>query len=474
MRAVAFVLAAAAPYRASALLDHGARRALRGRRLRGATFGLVTRTSPSDANAMYYPQQAYGKSVAIDGDIAVVGAPGDSNEKGAAYVLRTTDGGATYVELAKLTASDRYSVAGEHRFGWSVAIDGDTIVVGAPGTVVWDSVDTPGAAYVYRTTDGWASHTEIKLTADDAEEQDGFGGAVAIAGSTIVVGAWNQGGGAAYVYRTTDGGGTYPQVAKLSSDCVNVLYPSQPCSGDAFGASLAISASGDTVVAGAWGHDDAKFDDAGAFSSRVDMGSAYVLRTTDVWSTHTTTKLTAADAAQGDEFGISVAIDGDTIVIGAWKDDDTGSAYVFRASDGTQLAKVTASDAASGDEFGGSVAISGDTIVIGAEDKDETAYGSHGAAYVYRTSDGGATYSQMDKLAGSDDNGSFGASVAIDGSTVLVGESNGEDPDGVVFDGSRARSGVVHVFSSDASLWSSAALGSTGSSSGGSSGGAPS
>ena len=135
---------------------------------------------------------------------------------------------------------------------------------------------------------------------------------------------------------------------------------------------------------------------------------------------------------------------------------------------------MTAADGAAGDEFGGSVAVSGDTIVIGAEDKDETAYGTHGAAYVYRTSDGGATYSQLDKLAGSDDNGSFGASVAIDGSTVLVGESNGEDPDGAVFDGSRARSGVVHVFSSDASLWSSGALGSTGSSSGGSSGGSDS
>ena len=337
MRAVAFVLAAAAPYQASALLDHGARRALRGRRLRGATFGLVTRTSPSDANAMYYPQQSYGKSVAIDGDIAVVGAPGDSNEKGAAYVLRTTDGGATYVELAKLTASDG---GNDHRFGWSVAIDGNTIVVGAPDTVD-AAYPGPGAAYVYRTTDGWASHTEIKLTADDAEEQDGVGGAVAIAGSTIVVGAWNQGGGAAYVYRTTDGGGTYPQVAKLSSDCVNVLYPSQPCSGDAFGASVAISESGDTIVAGAWGHDDAKYD-AGVYSASSDMGSAYVLRTTDDWSTHTTTKLTAADAAKGDEFGISVAIDGDTVVVGAWKDGDTGSAYVFRASDGTQLAKVTA------------------------------------------------------------------------------------------------------------------------------------
>jgi len=471
MRAVAFVLAAAAPYQASALLDHGARRALRGRRLRGATFGLVTRTSPSDAKAMYSPQQSYGRSVAIDGDIAVVGAPGDSREAGAAYVLRTTDGGATYVELAKLTASDG---GYDHRFGWSVAIDGNTIVVGAPGTVSQTTTeDIPGAAYVYRTTDGWASHTEIKLAADDADERDGVGGAVAIAGGTIVVGAWNGNGGAAYVYRTTDGGGTYPQVAKLSSDCVNVLYPSQPCFYDAFGASVAISESGDTIVAGAWGHDDAKYD-AGTYSASSDMGSAYVLRTTDDWSTHTTTKLTAADAAKGDEFGISVAIDGDTVVVGAWKDDDTGSAYVFRASDGTQLAKVTAADAAVGDNFGNSVAISGDTIVIGAKRKDETNFGAHGAAYVYRTSDGGATYSQMDKLAGSDDNGSFGTSVAIDGSTVLVGESGGEDPDGVVFDGSRARSGVVHVFSSDASLWSSGALDSKGSSSGGSSGGSDS
>ena len=135
---------------------------------------------------------------------------------------------------------------------------------------------------------------------------------------------------------------------------------------------------------------------------------------------------------------------------------------------------MTAADGAAGDEFGESVAISGDTIVIGAARKDATNFGAHGAAYVYRTSDGGATYSQMDKLAGSDDNGSFGTSVAIDGSTVLVGESGGEDPDGVVFDGMRARSGVVHVFSSDASLWSSGALDSKGSSSGGSSGGSDS
>ena len=195
--------------------------------------------------------------------------------------------------------------------------------------------------------------------------------------------------GAAYVYRTTDGGGTYPQVAKLSSDCVNVLYPSQPCSGDAFGASVAISASGDTVVAGAWGHDDAKYD-AGVYSASSDMGSAYVLRTTDDWSTHTTTKLTAADAAKGDEFGISVAIDGDTIVVGSRFDDDggynSGSTYVFRTTDGGatygQVAKLTAADGVAGDRFGQSLAMDGGTIVVGAM-RDEDAGNRTGSVYVF-------------------------------------------------------------------------------------------
>ena len=89
----------------------------------------------------------------------------DNGGTGATYVFRTTDGGDTYGQVAKLTAAD---AAMYDYFGYSVAIDGNTIVVGAPATVAWDSVNTPGAAYVYRTTDGWASHTEIKLTADDA------------------------------------------------------------------------------------------------------------------------------------------------------------------------------------------------------------------------------------------------------------------------------------------------------------------
>ena len=232
-----------------------------------------------------------------------------------------------YMQVAKLTAAD--AAAGDW-FGSSVAIDGDTVVVGAYHKE---------AAYVFRTTDGGATYGQVaKLTASDFAAGDPFDGAVAIAGGTVVAGAWNLNGGAAYVYRTTDGGGTYPQVAKLSSDCVNVFYPSQPCSGDAFGASVAISESGDTIVAGAWGHNDAKLDDAGVYSASTDMGSAYVLRTTDDWSTHTLTKLTATDAVESDHFGESVAIHSSLVVVGAPHHDDadwdSGAVYVFRTEDG--------------------------------------------------------------------------------------------------------------------------------------------
>ena len=142
-------------------------------------------------------------------------------------------------------------------------------------------------------------------------------------------------------------------------------------------------------------------------------------------------KMTASDAALDDRFGRSVAVDGDTIVIGAYGDDDeTGAVYVLRASDGEELAKLTAADAAPGDQFGWSVAIAGDTIVVGAN----TA-GTGGAAYVFRTSDGGATYGQVAKLtvsdAAYDDN--FGYSVAMDGDTVVVGAYSKNSGEGAVY-----------------------------------------
>ena len=117
----------------------------------------------------------------------MIGAYGDddgADNSGSVYVLRTTDGGATYVELAKLTASDPEMAA---YFGKSVAIDGDTIVVGSPYDD--DAGSQSGSVYVFRTSNGWATHTEIELTAADTASGDLFGRSVAIDGSTFVIGA---------------------------------------------------------------------------------------------------------------------------------------------------------------------------------------------------------------------------------------------------------------------------------------------
>ena len=287
--------------------------------------------------------------------------------------------GATFDQF-KLTASD---AAADDSFGWSVAIDGDTVVVGAfndgnTGAGKWDGA---GSVYVYRTSDGGATYDEVaKLTAADAASRDYFGYSVAIDGDTIVVGApWKDAGedctydgqnwngedcnhGALYVFRTSDGGATYGQVAKLmGSDTAN---------GDHFGSSVAID--GDTIVIGAYGDDD----------GGTRSGSAFVFRTTDGGATYVElAKLTADDVAVYDNFGFSVAIDGATIVVGANQRNNggSGSVYVFSTSDGgatyVEVAKLTAADAAAWSGFGTSVAIDGDTIVAGTLDNGaEAAY----------------------------------------------------------------------------------------------------
>ena len=135
--------------------------------------------------------------------------------------------------------------------------------------------------------------------------------------------------------------------------------------------------SGDTAVVGAF------LDN----SPLPDAGSAYIfVRTGGVWTQQA--KLTASDAAAGDRFGTSVAVSGDTAVVGAYFDDDagssSGSAYAFVRTGGVwmQQAKLTASDAAANDQFGYSVALSGDTAVVGAY-QDDDAGSNSGSAYVF-------------------------------------------------------------------------------------------
>ena len=161
----------------------------------------------------------------------------------------------------------------------------------------------------------------------------------------------------------------------LSSGEQAKLTASDAAAGDRFG--LSVSIEGDTAVIGA--HFD---DDAGSLS-----GSAYVfVRSAGIWSQQA--KLTAGDAAAGDRFGVSVSIEGDTVVVGAFLDGDagfaSGSAYVFVRSgtSWTQQAKLTASDAAIEDQFGFSVSIEGDTAVVGAF-ADDDAGSFSGSAYVF-------------------------------------------------------------------------------------------
>jgi len=384
------------------------------RRLADYNYIEVAKLTASDAAA----GDDFGdRGVAIDGDTIVIGADRDDDageDSGSAYVFRTTDGGATYDEVAKLTASD--GAAGD-LFGHSVAIDGATIVVGALG-----ADNESGSVYVFRTSDGGASYDQVaKLIAADRAQSDRFGNSVAIDGATVVVGAYweNNQQGSAYVFHTSDGGATYDEITKLTA--------SDAAAYDKFGISVAID--GGTVVVGSYWDDD-----HGSKS-----GSAYVFRMIYGDTTYgQVAKLTAFDGAADDNLGRSVAIAGDTVVVGADHrgSGGPGAVYVFLTADGGatygQVAKLTASDAAAGDNFGWSVAIAGDTVVVGTSYKE--------AVYVFRTT-GSATYAQAAKLTASDAaaNDRFGSTVVIDGGTVVVG-AHGNDDAG-------SDSGSAYVFS---------------------------
>ncbi len=307
--------------------------------------------------------------------------------------------------MAKLTAGD---AAEKHEFGSSVAVDGDTVVVGA--WQIGDSYSkTEGAVYIFRAASD-ATYTQVrKLTASDPGATDAFGTSVAIDSDTIVVGAKYDDAplsrsGSAYVFRTTNGGASWYQVAKLTA------HDAQR--NDYFGWSVAIA--GDSILVGAIWDQFSVIEDDDKIGYGNKQGSVYVFSRTTYGFV---TKLKAADPAEDDEFGISVAINGDTIAI-----TGGGSVYIFRTNDGGapygQVAKLTADDGV----WLGYVAIAGDVVVAGAPFDDSIATNA-GAVYVFHTRDGGATYVEVAKLAAADVayGDSFGVSVAIDGNFVAVG-----------------------------------------------------
>ena len=386
----------------------------------------------------------FGYSVAVDGDTLVVGAYRVDDGQGAAYVFSRQSDGA-WSQVAKLTASERNV---DDQFGHSVSIDGDVIVVGAVRDD--DVAAEAGAAYVFKQpTAGWSDMNESKkLTATDGGANDWFGYAVDIDNDTVVVAAHLVDGhddmmkdvpnaGAVYVFaKPVDGAwADATQVAKLTS--------SKPKKDDQLGSSVAVS--GDVVVAGA---------PVGGAVSESEYGAALVfVKPQAGWANGTENGvLTSSDPTGGDRFGVSVDIDTDTIAVGAFRHSaaasNSGAGYVFVKPDSgwasiTESAKLTASDAAQQDGLGSSIAIHGETILIGAFEHRTFSQGP-GKTYIYTASAGGwANAAEMAKLTAMvrADGDNFGISVALDGSTILVG-ADGVDHE----DGNNPDTGAVYVF----------------------------
>lgn len=315
----------------------------------------------------------FGRSVAIDGDTVVVGAPGDY--AGSVYVFRRS--GTVWNETQKLTPSDG---ADGDNFGLSVGIDGDWIVVGAPRVDVSGQTDR-GAAYVFHWNgSGWEQSQ--KLVSSEGRGLEGLGGSVSIDGSYLAIGApgalFYPFPGAVYVfgYRTMVVG---PSVAPQS---------------------------------GPGGLGNSKLDVIPAMTWQLDA------------------ELTAFDARPMDYFGCDVAIFGNTLLVGApgGGADAQGAAYVFTKPTLAWMFQqvLYAGDAAPVDFFGAFVALAADTALVGALYADAPLQPDAGAAYVFALTEG--TWSQRQKLGGKGMNTEdyAGGPVALDGQTALVG-ATGKD-----------------------------------------------
>ncbi len=334
---------------------------------------------------------SFGDAVAVSGSTAVVGAPGSDT----AYVYDIGADGWTLTQAI----SDPAGAAGD-RFGAAVAISGATIVIGDSSQTVSGNSEQ-GAAYVYGLSDGTWVNTAT-LTASDGAAVNFFGSSVATSGSTIAVGAPNQGSvlqGAIYVY--TSSGASWPQTAELT--------PSDSDDSDQLGSSVSISQSGATIA-------------GGAISYNSNTGTAYVYTLSgSSWTQAPRIVLPVSDATF---LPATVAASDSTVVVGdQYSGGDAGAAYIYTPSGGgawTLATTLTAADG--GGFFGRALAISGSTLVVGAFGRDLGNGSDQGAAYVYAGA--GASWTQQGADLSAADGASgdyFGFSVAISGNEIVSG-----------------------------------------------------
>ncbi len=359
------------------------------------------------------PFWGFGSDAALDEDTAIVGAfHADINgneSQGAAYVFVRQ--GRDWVEQAQLLASDG---AEQNWFGYSIALDGDVAVVGAPLADI-DGQTFQGAVYVFERSGGVWSEVQ-KLTASDGDAQDRLGEAVAIEGDTIVATAiaadigGNDAQGAAYAFH--DQGGIWVEEAKL--------FDPEGTLADSFGTDVALRS--ETAVIGAHSAEIDGDPNRGAAYVFVPDGSTWILEA----------KLLASDGANPDQFGSAVAFHRNRALIGArqkWIDGDpaVGAAYVFRrdGSTWTEEQRLTALDGQPEGWFGKETAVMDGLGLIGA-DFDLPGDPHRGVVYEFRHQ--GAVWTEIQRFAAPIGNefDDFGESIALTCDRVLIGNSGND------------------------------------------------
>jgi hypothetical protein len=332
-------------------------------------------------------EEAFGRSVAISGNTIVIGAPfrevARHTDQGTACVfVKPASGWRSASPTAELTATGG---AADEFFGESVAISADSVLVGAPGRKVRKHV-AQGAVDVFaapRFPQAGTQRQLAQLTAPGGQANDALGISVAISGRTVVAGAdlHRVGGigaqGVAYIFtKHAAGWRGVRETAELTDE--------RPEANELFGRTVAIWR--DTVVVGAPGRGGAN----------AEQGAAYVfVKPSSGWagSLTQTAELSASDPGKDDELGGALAISGGLVVAGApghaiGKNGEQGAAYAFlKPATGwrsaTETAEMTAAGGATGDKLGLSVALSGDTILLGAPSRTVNKVLEQGAVYAF-------------------------------------------------------------------------------------------
>jgi hypothetical protein len=400
-------------------------------------WGYVQRVIASTQASSDY----FGASVSISGEYAVIGAYAQDTDgsnanyvsgAGSAYVFKRNSSSGNWSQIKKLTAPVR---AQDDNFGYCVAMSGDYIVIGAykesQDATESNTKTESGSAYIFKKdvggSDNWGFQKKITAAVRNAGDQ--FGYSLAISGNTIWSGAYKHSydvfesdimswSGAAYCFqKDKNGSENWGQTQKMVSNGLREK--------DNYGWS--VSVNGDYAAVGAPGNDKSANG-----KTLTDAGAVYILHHNGLtWNE--IKKITAQDAVAGDNFGWSVALNNDYLVVGAPHEDgvnpatdsQSGAAYIFSRNQGGtnnwgQVKKIIADDRAASNVFGFSVGVDGEFIVVGARGASD----QRGAAYLFHADqDGVQNWGQVKKLVSSEEIvlGRFGAAVAISGDYIVVG-----------------------------------------------------